>query len=238
MTISQSSVRNRLLKAMSGDDFARLKPDLEPMVLNVKDVLVQANEPIAHVYFMEEGLASIVAISPDNERIEVGHVGREGMTGEPVLLGVTSSPNQTFIQVAGSGLRMRAEDLTAAAEASPSLRALLLRFVQTLLIQTSHSALANGRYTIQERLARWLLMCHDRMDGDDLPLTHEFLSLMLGVRRSGVTEALHALEGVQIVKAGRGHILLRDRFRLEEIAGGCYGVPEAEYAKLIGSGQR
>ena len=204
------------------------------MVLNVKDVLVQANEPIAHVYFMEEGLASIVAISPDDERIEVGHVGREGMTGEPVLLGVTSSPNQTFIQVAGSGLRIRAEDLTAAAEASPSLRALLLRFVQTLLIQTSHSALANGRYTIQERLARWLLMCHDRMDGDDLPLTHEFLSLMLGVRRSGVTEALHILEGVEIVKASRGHIRMLNRERLEEIAGGCYGVPEAEYVKLIG----
>lgn len=234
MIISQSSVRNRLLKAMSGDDFARLKPDLEPMVLNVKDVLVQANEPIAHVYFMEEGLASIVAISPDDERIEVGHVGREGMTGEPVLLGVTSSPNQTFIQVAGSGLRIRAEDLTAAAEANPSLRALLLRFVQTLLIQTSHSALANGRYTIQERLARWLLMCHDRMDGDDLPLTHEFLSLMLGVRRSGVTEALHILEGVEIVKASRGHIRMLNRERLEEIAGGCYGVPEAEYVKLIG----
>ncbi len=106
------------------------------------------------------------------------------------------------------------------------------------MIQTAHSALANGRYTIQERLARWLLMCHDRLGKDDLPLTHEFLSLMLGIRRSGVTEALHALEGVQIVKAGRGHIHLRDRLRLEEIAGGCYGVPEAEYAKLIGSGQR
>jgi CRP-like cAMP-binding protein len=178
MTISQSTVRNHLLKAMSEEDFARLKPDLEPLALAVKDVLVPANEPIEHVYFMEEGLASVVAISPDDERIEVGHIGREGMAGEPVLLGVTSSPNQTFIQVAGSGLRIRAEDLTATAEASPSLRALLLRFVQTLLIQTSHSALANGRYSIQERLARWLLMCHDRMDGDDLPLTHEFLSLI------------------------------------------------------------
>jgi CRP-like cAMP-binding protein len=102
------------------------------------------------------------------------------------------------------------------------------------MIQTSHSALANGRYTIQERLARWLLMCLDRMDGDDLPLTHEFLSLMLGVRRSGVTEALHVLEGVNIVKAGRGTIRVLNRERLEEIAGGCYGLPEAEYNKLIG----
>jgi CRP-like cAMP-binding protein len=234
MTISQSAVRNLLLKAMSREDYARLKPDLEPVNLKVRDVLVEANAPITHVYFMETGLASVVAISLDNERIEVGHIGREGMTGEPIPLGVTSSPNQTFIQVAGSGLRIEAGNLTAALDASPSLKALLLRWVQASMIQTAQTALANGRFTIQERLARWLLMCHDRMDGDDLPLTHEFLSLMLGVRRSGVTEALHVLEGVQIVKVGRGHIRLLDRERLEEIAGGCYGVAEAEYAKLIG----
>jgi CRP-like cAMP-binding protein len=119
-------------------------------------------------------------------------------------------------------------------EASPSLKALLLRWVQVLMIQTAQSALANGRYTIQERLARWLLMCHDRLDGDDLPLTHEFLSLMLGVRRSGVTEALHVLEGVKIVRTSRGRIHILDREKLEEIAGDCYGLSEAEYAKLIG----
>jgi CRP-like cAMP-binding protein len=121
-----------------------------------------------------------------------------------------------------------------ALDTSPALKALLLRWVHVSMIQTAQSALANGRYTIQERLARWLLMCHDRMDGDDLPLTHEFLSLMLGVRRSGVTEALHVLEGVDIVKAGRGTIRVLNRERLEEIAGGCYGLPEAEYNKLIG----
>ncbi len=197
-------------------------------------MLVEANQPIEHVYFIEEGLASVVAISPDNERLEVGHIGREGMTGEPVILSVNQTPLQTFIQVAGSGLRMRAQDLPAAMEASPSLKALLLRWVQALMIQTAQSTLANGRYTIQERLARWLLMCHDRLDGDDLPLTHEFLSLMLGVRRSGVTEALHVLEGVQIVKTGRGRIHLLDRERLEDIAGGCYGLSEVEYTKLIG----
>ncbi len=234
MTISQSAVRNLLLKTMSREDYAHLKPDLEPVNLKVRDVLVEANAPIPHVYFMETGLASVVAISLDNERIEVGHIGREGMTGEAIPLGVTSSPNQTFIQVAGSGLRIEAGNLTAALDVSPSLKALLLRWVQASMIQTAQTALANGRFTIQERLARWLLMCHDRMDGDDLPLTHEFLSLMLGVRRSGVTEALHVLEGVQIVKVGRGRIHLLDRERLQEIAGGCYGLPEAEYVKLIG----
>ncbi len=199
MTISKSAVRNLLLRAMSPDDFARLKAHLEPVTLSLKQVLVEANQPIEHVYFIEEGLASVVAISPDNERLEVGHIGREGMTGEPVILSVNQTPLQTFIQVAGSGLRMRAQDLSVVMEASPSLKALLLRWVQALMIQTAQSTLANGRYTIQERLARWLLMCHDRLDRDDLPLTHEFLSLMLGVGRSGVTEALHVLEGIQVV---------------------------------------
>jgi CRP-like cAMP-binding protein len=234
MTLSKPSVRNRLLQAMSEDDFARLAPRLEPVTLSVKDMLVEPNQPIEHVHFLEEGLASVVAISPDNERLEVGHIGREGMTGEPVILTVDRTPHQTFIQVAGSGLRMRAEALWGAMEASPSLKALLLRWVQVLMIQTAQSALANGRYTIQERLARWLLMCHDRLDGDDLPLTHEFLSLMLGVRRSGVTEALHVLEGVKIVRTSRGRIHILDREKLEEIAGDCYGLSEAEYAKLIG----
>ncbi len=233
MTLSTSTIHNRLLKAMSRDDLARLEPHLEPVVLKVKDVLVVPNQPIQHVYFVEEGLASVVAISAD-DRIEVAHVGREGLTGDPVLLGVEQTPNETFIQVAGSALRIGVDDLRAALDTSPALKALLLRWVHVSMIQTAQSALANGRYTIQERLARWLLMCLDRMDRDDLPLTHEFLSLMLGVRRSGVTEALHVLEGVEIVKAGRGTIRVLNRERLEEIAGGCYGLPEAEYNKLIG----
>ena len=233
MPVSQRTIRNRLLRAISSDDFARLIPHLEPVALRLREVLVVPNQPIQNVYFIEEGLASVVAISAD-DRIEVAHVGREGLTGDPVLLGVEQTPNETFIQVAGSALRIGADDFRAALDISPALKALLLRWVHVSMIQTSHSALANGRYTIQERLARWLLMCLDRMDGDDLPLTHEFLSLMLGVRRSGVTEALHVLEGVQIVTTSRGRVHLLDRKRLEEIAGGCYGLPEAEYNKLIG----
>ncbi len=233
MPVSQRTIRNRLLRAISSDDFARLIPHLEPVALRLREVLVVPNQPIQNVYFIEEGLASVVAISAD-DRIEVAHVGREGLTGDPVLLGVEQTPNETFIQVAGSALRIGVDDLRAALDTSPALKALLLRWVYVSMIQTAQSALANGRYTIQERLARWLLMCHDRMDGDDLPLTHEFLSLMLGVRRSGVTEALHVLEGVDIVKAGRGTIRVLNRERLEEIAGGCYGLPEAEYNKFIG----
>ena len=219
---------------MSRDDLSRLKPHLEPVALGLKEVLVEPNCPITQVYFIEEGIASVVAVSPDNDRIEVAHVGWEGLTGECVLLGVGQTPNLTFVQAAGSAFRIETDDLKAALDDSPALRALLLRWVHVSMIQMAQSALANGRYTIQERLARWLLMGHDRVDGDDLPITHEFLSLMLGVRRSGVTEALHVLEGVEIVSARRGQVRVLSRERLEEVAGGCYGLPEAEYAKLIG----
>jgi CRP-like cAMP-binding protein len=162
-------------------------------------------------------------------------VGREGLTGIAVINGVDRTPNRTIVQAAGSAFRLRADHLNEAMEESPSLRALLLRFMQTFLVQTAQSALANGRYTIQERLARWLLMFHDRIDGDNLPLTHELVSLMLGVRRAGVTEALHHLEADAMIAVTRGEIVVRDRTKLEEAANGCYGLPEAEYGRLIGS---
>jgi CRP-like cAMP-binding protein len=109
-----------------------------------------------------------------------------------------------------------------------------LRYVEAFQVQVAHTALSHGSYTIEERLARWLLMCHDRLDGDDLPLVHEFLALMLGVRRSGVTLALQILEGAGVIHAKRGLITVHDRAKLQEIAGGSYGVPEVEYRRLIG----
>jgi len=230
----QSSVRNRLLAAMSTNDFGLLQADLEGVPLALRDVLVEPNKSIKYVYFIETGLASILAENSVHENLEIAHVGCEGMTGSSLINGVDRTPNRTFIQVAGSAFRLRAGDLTQAIEDSPSLRALLQRFMQTAHIQVAHSALANGRYTIHERLARWLLMCHDRIDGDNLPLTHEFVSLMLGVRRAGVTEALHVLEGRGMINVSRGGIVVRDRTQLEENAKGSYGVPEAEYARLIG----
>jgi CRP-like cAMP-binding protein len=231
----QSSVRNVLLSALSPDDFALLQQHLKPVTLEVREVLVEPNVPIEHVHFMEAGIASVVAISPGGQRIEIGNIGREGMAGTAVILGVDRAPILTFIQVAGPALRMPASALQQAMEASASLRGLLSRYVHTVTVQTAYTALANGRYTINERLARWLLMSHDRVRSDELPLTHEFLALMLGVRRAGVTDHLHILEGMRIIKSTRGHIRILDRPRLEELAGDSYGLPEAEYARLIES---
>jgi len=226
--------RNRLLLALSAEEFSLLEPQLERAPLIVGMRLVEPNTPIEHVYFLEEGKAAIVAITPQGRRIEAGIIGREGLTGMPVLLGADRTPHECFVQTPGAALRIGADELRRAMAASASLHQHLLRFAQAFMIQLGQTALANGIYQIEQRLARWLLMCHDRVDGDVLSTTHEFLSLMLGVRRAGVTVALQALEERDLIATKRGRITVLDRAKLEAVAGDSYGVPEAEYTRLIG----
>ena len=231
--LHQGAVRNRLLKAMSSDDFARLQPSLQLTDLPLQQMLIVPNERVQYLYFLEGGVSSITARDA-NGRVEVGMVGWEGLVGAvPILLGSDRVPHDHFMQHAGEGFRIGADALLAAVDVSPPLRRLLLRYVQTELVQTRQTAYVNGSYTIEARLARWLLMCHDRVDGDDLLLKHEFLSMMLGVQRSGVTLALQNLEGAGRIKGRRGRITVIDRELLEALAGGSYGAPEAEYARLI-----
>jgi hypothetical protein len=166
--------------------------------------------------------------------VEVGLAGWEGLSGAvPVLLGNDRIPHDNFMQVAGHGLRIGTEALCAAVEESPSLRTLLLRYVQTEFVQARQTAYVNATYTTELRLARWLLMCHDRVDGDDLPVKHEFLAVMLGVQRTGVTLALQVLEGAGRIRGRRGRITVTNRELLEQLAGDSYGAAEAEYARLI-----
>ena len=161
-------------------------------------------------------------------------IGREGMTGLPIVLGNHRSPHATYIQAPGTGKCIAATELRKATQASVSLRDSLLKFAQAFGVQTTHTAVSNVQSRLDVRLARWLLMAHDRIGDDTLPLTHEFLSLMLGVRRAGVTEALHALRERGLISYGRGQIALKDRKGLERAAGEAYGVPESEYRRLIG----
>jgi CRP-like cAMP-binding protein len=233
-SFTQEAVENRLLRAMTPDGFELLRPKMEPIDLPLRHVIVEQNRPVLHVCFIESGLGSMVATSSDNENVEVGHIGREGLGGYHVLLMTDRTPYRTFMQVAGAGISVPVDHLMAVVNSHQSMRDLLLRYVHSAEVQLAHSALANGRYSIPERLARWLLMSHDRLGSNDLPLTHEFLALMLGVRRSGVTNELHILEGIHAIKATRGNVRILDRDKLEEIAGGCYGLPEAEYERLIG----
>lgn len=229
----QSSLRNRLLRALSPEDFALVGPHLEQVELPKRQVLIEPNQPIEYVYFPESGVASVVALNSDDRPVEIGIVGWEGLVGPSVVLGVDRTPHQSFFQMDGAGYRIAAPHLTQALGASPVLHDLLLRYIHVMTVQTAATAMSNGDSVLSERLARWLLMCHDRGDGDELALTHEFLSLMLAVRRPGVTEAIHLLEGTGIIRARRAHITILDRERLEETAGDSYGVPEAEYERLI-----
>jgi CRP-like cAMP-binding protein len=232
--LPQSSVRNRLLAKLFAADFGLLQPHLEPVPLSRGAVLIAPDQPIEHVYFLESGVTSIVANTAGGRRIEIGLTGRDGLASTSVILGVDRTPHETFMQVAGSALRIRSEALRQAIRASASLHALLLLYVQAFTIQTAHTALSNGSHKVEERLARWLLMCHDRLDGNDLPLTHEFIAVMLGVRRAGVTTAINLLQRRRIIRARRGNITVLSRGKLEAAAGDSYGTPEMEYRRLTG----
>lgn len=234
MNLHQTSVRNVLLRTLSPEDFASVAACLTPAPLARGQVLDPGQVPAQTVYFPENGVMSVIATTDDGRRIEVGLFGRDGMSNPHLLLGVDRSPHETVAQVAGDALCISADALLKLAGDRPAMTAPLLRYVQAFAVQTAHTALSNGSYKIEERLARWLLMCHDRIDGDEVALTHESLAVMLGVRRSGVTLALHMLEGARLVRADRGRITILNRKSLEAVAGDSYGVPEIEYERIIG----
>jgi CRP-like cAMP-binding protein len=230
----QVLIGNRLLASLSADDFASLQPHLEPVSLDTRQVLIEPNTPIAHVYFPEAGMSSVINNSSGG-KIEVGVVGREGMVGLPIVLGIDQTPYEHFMQIGGHGWRIAVRDLDQAMAQSRSLHRHLLRYAQASHVQVSETAFANANSDVEARLARWLLMCHDRVDGDDIPLTHEFIAMMLGVRRPRVTVALHVLEGMQVIRAKRGTVTVLDREKLEELAHEAYGLSEAEYTRLMGA---
>ena len=233
--VESADTGNTLLDALSDDDRALLAPHLEKVHIGRGEMLIVPDAPIEHVHFMLNGIASITQATPENERTEIGIFGRDGMSATPVLLGEDRTPHETFIQVGDvDALRISAGRFVELVEGSVTLRAVMLRYVQTMMVQVAQCAVANARHGIESRLARWLLMCHDRVDGDTIALTHEFMAIMIAAQRSGVTLALHVLEGTGTIRSGRGRVTIRDRKRLEELAGDGYGLAEAEYRRLIG----
>jgi CRP-like cAMP-binding protein len=226
-------VHNRLLAKLSPQDWALVSPHLETIALKERQVVEVPNKPITHVYFVETGVVSVVAVNEEDHRIEVGVIGKEGMTGVPLVLGDDRAQHSAYMQIGGNGRRMPAAAFLDALGRSASLRSLMMKSAQAFMIQTAHTALANGRAKLEERLARWLLMAHDRLSSDAVPLTHEFLAVMLGVRRAGVTVALHSFERRGLITTRRGQLTLVDRTGIESVAGSFYGIPEAELKRLM-----
>ncbi len=225
--------RNHLLTTISPEDYSFIAAHLELTDLPVGFDVESRGERAEHVYFIESGIVSLVAANGSGDQIEIGLIGQEGVTGLAVILGDDVANHSAYMQVAGHGYKAPAVVLLDALRRSNGLRDRLARFAHTLMIQTAHTALANGRANLVERLSRWMLMAHDRVDGNVVPITHEFLALMLGVRRAGVTVALHELEGRRLIKAVRGQITVLDRAGIEKLANGFYGVPESEYFRLV-----
>ena len=210
---SPNGTRNRLLAMMSPADRERLAPSIETVELDARQILEEPGEVISHVYFVESGLVSIVGTSPPSHRIEVGMVGYEGMTGVGIVLGDDRSPNEALVQSAGAAIRLPAPRVRESIADSPTLASVLLRYAHVFMIQSSQTALANGRGRLDERLARWLLMWDDRIRPEPLTVTHEFLALLLGVRRPGLTDTMNELEGRGLIRSSRGQVRILNRER-------------------------
>lgn len=228
----QAFVGNRLLRAMPRADFDRIASDLQPVDLELKQVVLAPDQAITRVYFIDHGLVSCVG-STRQGWLEFGIIGCDGFVGAPVVLGVDRVPHQYFVQLNGRAWAMDADALRAACEESPTLRTTLLKYVHTFQLQTTETALANASQTVEKRLARWLLLYDDRAPDTEFHITHEFLSRMLGVRRASVTVAIHVLEGEHFIRARRSSIMIRDRAGLEKLTADCYGGAESEYDRLL-----
>jgi CRP-like cAMP-binding protein len=231
-------VANRLLAQLPTEEYEQLAPHLEPVPLTLGDIIHYPQEPVTHVYFPLRGTVSVISTFEDGGGVEVGVVGNEGVFGLNVVLGSLTTPHEAIVQLPGEALRVRTRVLTEEFRKGGQLHDLLLRYTQAFIIQLAQTAACNRSHPIGGRLARWLLMSHDRAMTDDLALTHEFIAVMLGTRRAGVSEAAGKLQNDGVIKYKRGHIQIVDRKGLEAISCECYPIVKREFDRLLsGNGQ-
>ncbi|MBD2101094.1 helix-turn-helix domain-containing protein [Leptolyngbya sp. FACHB-261] len=226
---------NRLLAAVPQAEYELLLPYLEPVSLELKQVLYEPYEPIDYVYFPHSGIVSLLTLMADGTAVETATVGSEGMVGLPVFLGTVKTPVKAFVQVRGEGVRISAENfrVEVSQNRKRALYNLLQRYTHTLMVQMARSAACNCLHSIEQRCGRWLLMTHDRVRSDQFQLTQEFLAQMLGVRRAGVSEVASALQKAGLIRYSRGQITVIDRQSLEAVSCECYRVAKTEFNRLL-----
>jgi CRP-like cAMP-binding protein len=213
---------NQLLRAMSQEDAEKFFSDLYPVSFSLKQIIYEVDAPLEHVYFIKEGVASILTRMNNGESIEAGMIGSEGVVGLLALLGGEISGQQVIVQAPVTALRMTAVDCKAAFDESAAVRIVMLRYALRILNIANQTAACNRLHSLQQRSARWLLMMHDRLRSDAMPLTHEFLSVMLGVRRTRVTEAAGELQRLGLIRYARGTVTILDHPGLTSVACECY----------------
>ena len=224
---------NRILAGLPAEDLARLRSHFERVHTEARSPLWEPNRPIEAVYFPIDSVNSIIATDQEDGEVEVGTVGNEGLVGLPLFLGARAAPGRAFTQVAGENFRMAAGPFVEFAASMPALRERLQRYTQGFLVQVSQSVACNRLHPADQRLARWLLSCADRVGEDRFPLKQEFMAQMLGVRRATVSQAASALQDSGLIRYSRGMIDIVDRRGLIQAACNCYRIVRDEYAKLL-----
>lgn len=225
--------RNRLLAKLEPDVYQALLPQLERLALPIKAPFYHPQQPLAYVYFPETLVGSILQPMADGTAVEVGTVGNEGLLGLPVFLGVEQTPSLSFVQVPGETLRLPVSVFRQFVEQYTGFQQLLHRYTQAFFTQLAQSVACNRLHPIDQRCSRWLLMTHDRVEGDHYSLTQEFLGQMLGVRRASVSEVCQALQAAGLIDYVRGQITILDRCGLEATSCECYAIVKAEYDRLL-----
>jgi CRP-like cAMP-binding protein len=234
-SISKAAVTptNRLLGLLSEPDYERLRPHLQPDTMEYKKPLYNGGETIDFVWFIETGVASLVNTMTNGDAAEVGTVGNEGMVGLPLILDDYIAPTSVYVQVPGTGLRMNAKQFSTELAQSRSMRRTMHHYAHAFFNQVAQSAACNHFHNIEQRCCRWLLMTHDRMSADEFVLTQEFLAMMLGVQRSGVSVVAGVLQKAGFIHYSRGIVTIRDRRGLEAHSCECYEVSRREFDRLL-----
>jgi len=225
---------NRLLGLLPPRDYERLRPHLERIPLAYRQSLYRANKPIEFVYFIETGVGSLVNTMANGDAAEVGTIGNEGVVGLPLVLGDDRAPTSVYIQVPGAGLRMKATLFNKELARSASMRTVMLHYAHAFFNQVAQSAACNQFHSLEQRCCRWMLMTHDRMQSEEFLLTQEFLAMMLGVQRTGVTAAASRLQRAGLMRYKRGSVTIADRRGLMKRSCECYGVSKKEFDRLLG----
>jgi CRP-like cAMP-binding protein len=226
--------RNQLLTALPADLQAQLWPKLHRVKLTLHENLIVPDKPIEALYFVESGFVSLVATLEDGAQAEVGLVGREGLVGLPLIAGVDSAFEEAYVQVEGTALQMPAGAFRQTLKDNPVMQSLLSRYSEAMRAQSIQTAACNGRHGLERRLARWLLMAQDRVEGNDLPIIQELLAIMLCVHRPSITVAAGVLQSAGIIRYRRGHITVLDRAALEAASCDCYNLVQKRFRCLLG----
>ena len=221
---ARESVHNEILLGLSKREYGVLSPELELVELKTHEVLNETGQPIEWCYFVEQGLVSILNVMSDGKSVEIGISGKEGFVGLPLVVGLNTSATRALVQVAAMGYRLRAAAFKRVLEKCPQLEKILNRYSQVLGLQAAQVAACNRLHAVEQRLARWLLMSQDRLGGDEVQLTQEFLAHMLGTRRASVTVAAGGLQKSELIQYTRGAVTIVNRAKLEAAACECYGI--------------